>query len=111
MARAAVAAAAVIVVTAVAFGPRDFLLWTVTGNGGYLALRGSLLGSALRGIGMTGAFLVFNGVLVWCCVVARRRGAVDRRPVAVARRRRGGGAGRVPVLRPLLPAAASRRWP
>ena len=70
------AAAAIVVVVAVQFGLRDFLLWTVTGNGGYLALRGSLLGTAARAIGMTGAFLVFNGIVVWCCVVAHRRGAV-----------------------------------
>ncbi|MEA2703132.1 MAG: hypothetical protein QOD63_1077 [Actinomycetota bacterium] len=76
VARCAMAAAAIVVVVAVQFGLRDFLLWTVTGNGGYLALRGSLLGTAVRGIGMTGAFLVFNGVVVWCCVVAHRRGAV-----------------------------------
>ena len=56
-------------------GLEDFLLWTVTGNGGYLALRGSLLGTAVRGVGMTGAFLVFNGIVVWCAVVAHRRGA------------------------------------
>lgn len=77
VARAGLAACALIVVTAFAFGPREFLLWTVTGNGGYLALRGSLLASCLRGLGMTSAFLVLNGVLVWCCVVARRRGKVD----------------------------------
>jgi hypothetical protein len=77
VARAALAASAVVVVTAFAFGPREFLLWTVTGNGGYLALRGSLLASCLRGLGMTLAFLGLNGVLVWCCVVAHRRGKVD----------------------------------
>ncbi len=76
VARCAAAAAAIVVVVAVQFGLKDFLLWTVTGNGGYLALRGSLLGTAVRGIGMTGAFLVFNGVVVWCCVVAHRRGAI-----------------------------------
>jgi hypothetical protein len=77
VARAAGAAVGLVVVTAFAFGPREFLLWTVTGNGGYLALRGSLWGSVLRGVGMTAAFLGFNGVLIWCCVVARRRGPVD----------------------------------
>ncbi len=77
VARAAVAATGVIGVTAAFFGPRDFLLWTVTGNGGYLALRGSLLASVLRGLGMTSALLALNGALIWCCVVARRRGAVD----------------------------------
>ncbi len=77
VARAALAAAALVVVTAFAFGPREFLLWTVTGNGGYLALRGSLLASCLRGLGMTTAFLGLNAVIVWCCVVARGRGQVD----------------------------------
>lgn len=72
--RAAAATAGVIGVTAVAFGPRDFLLWTVTGNGGYLALRGSVPGSVLRGVAMTAAFLVLNGALVWRAAVARRRG-------------------------------------
>jgi hypothetical protein len=77
VARAGVAAAAVVGVTAAFFGPRDFLLWTVTGNGGYLALRGSLLASVLRGLGMTSAFVALNAVIIWCCVVARRRGRVD----------------------------------
>ena len=77
VARAGVAAAALIGVTAAYFGPREFLLWTVTGNGGYLALRGSLPASILRGIGMTSAFVAMNGVIIWCCVVARRRGRVD----------------------------------
>jgi hypothetical protein len=76
VARCAVAAGAIVVVVAVQFGLADFLLWTVTGNGGYLALRGSLFGTTVRGIAMTGAFLVLNGVVVWCCVVAHRRGAV-----------------------------------
>ncbi len=77
VARAGAAAAGVIGATAIAFGPADFLMWTVTGNGGYLSLRGSLLGSVARGVGMTAAFLVLNGVLVWRAVVAHRRGTVD----------------------------------
>ncbi len=75
--RAALATAGLVVVTAFAFGPREFLLWTVTGNGGYLSLRGSLLASSVRGIGMTLALLGLNAILVWCCVLARRRGKVD----------------------------------
>ena len=74
VARAALAASVMIVVTAFAFGPKEFLLWTVTGNGGYLALRGSLLSSILRGLGMTLALAVLNGVLVWCCVLVWRGG-------------------------------------
>ena len=54
VARAGLAARGLVVVTAFAFGPREFLLWTVTGNGGYLALRGSLLASCRPGAsGMT----------------------------------------------------------
>ena len=77
VARAALAASMLVVATAFLFGPAEFLLWTVTGNGGYLALRGSLLASSLRGLGMTATFLGLNGALVWCCLVARRRGGVD----------------------------------
>jgi hypothetical protein len=77
VARAALAAAGLIVATAFLFGPREFLLWTVTGNGGYLALRGSVLASCLQGLGMTVAFLAFNAVTVWCALVAWRRGKVD----------------------------------
>jgi hypothetical protein len=76
VARAAVAAGALVLAVAVQFGLHDFLLWTVTGNGGYLALRGSALGTAWRGIAMTGAFVVLNGVAIWCGAVAHRRGAV-----------------------------------
>jgi hypothetical protein len=77
VARAGLATAGLVVVTAFAFGPRSFLLWTVTGNGGYLSLRGSLLASSVRGIGMTLALVGLNAILVWCCVLARRRGPVD----------------------------------
>jgi len=77
VARAALAAGGLVVATAFVFGPKDFLLWTVTGNGGYLAARGSVLAPLVRGIAMTLAFLVLNAVLIWCCVVARRRGKVD----------------------------------
>jgi len=77
VARAGLATAGLVVATAFAFGPRSFLLWTVTGNGGYLSLRGSLLASTVRGVGMTFALIGLNAILVWCCVLARRRGKVD----------------------------------
>ena len=75
--RATGAGAAVIAVTAVAFGPSQFLLWTVTGNGGYLALRGSAGATVLRGLGMTGAFLGINLALFVLAGVAGRRRAAD----------------------------------
>lgn len=77
VARAGLAGAGVIGATALAFGPKEFILWTVTGNGGYLSLRGSVLASSLRGIAMTSAFLILNAGLVWCCLRARRTGDVD----------------------------------
>jgi dolichyl-phosphate-mannose-protein mannosyltransferase len=71
--RAAVSGTAVVLVTALAFGPGPFLLWTVTGNGGYLALHGSLGEVVLRGIGMTAALLGINiGLVVLCGMAARR---------------------------------------
>ena len=76
VARAAGAGAAVIATTAVFFGPSQFLLWTVTGNGGYLALRGSVGATILRGLGMTGAFLGINlALFVLAGMAARRRAA------------------------------------
>lgn len=75
--RAGLAAVAVIVATALFFGPRDFLLWTVTGNGGYLAVRVSFHESFVRGVGMTAAFVALNAGAIWCGVVALRRRPVD----------------------------------
>ncbi len=77
VARAGLAGSAVIAVTAVAFGPGEFLLWTVTGNGGYLALRGSVGTTVLRGLGMTWAFIGINLALVLLAVLAATRRAVD----------------------------------
>jgi Dolichyl-phosphate-mannose-protein mannosyltransferase len=57
VARAGVAACALVTLTALAFGPSQFLLWTVTGNGGYLSVGGSLSSNLLRGLGMTGALV------------------------------------------------------
>ncbi|HEX2272894.1 MAG TPA: glycosyltransferase family 39 protein [Acidimicrobiales bacterium] len=75
VARALSAGVVGIAVTAVVFGPSDFLLWTVTGNGGYLALRGSVGATILRGLGMTGAFLGINLALFLLAGEAARRRA------------------------------------
>jgi hypothetical protein len=75
--RAAVAGAGVVAATALAFGPSQFLLWTVTGNGGYLALRGSLGATVLRGLGMTWAFIGINLALVLLVLVAAKRRAAS----------------------------------
>jgi len=71
--RAGTAGAAVIGVTALAFGPADFLLWTVTGNGGYMALRGSISATIGRGMAMTWAFIGLNLALVLLGAAAARR--------------------------------------
>ncbi|MDQ4133089.1 MAG: DUF2029 domain-containing protein, partial [Actinomycetota bacterium] len=74
--RMAVAGGALVIVTAVVFGPSDFLLWTLAGNGGYLALRGSMGATFVRAYSMTLIFLVMNAALVWLCVRAYRRRGV-----------------------------------
>jgi hypothetical protein len=71
--RAGVAGAAAVGLTALAFGPSQFLLWTVTGNGGYLSLRGSVGATFLRGLGMTWAFIGINIGLVLLAVWAAVR--------------------------------------
>jgi len=71
--RAGVAGATVIGLTALFFGPADFLLWTVTGNGGYMALRGSVTATIGRGMAMTWAFIGINLALVLLAVRAARR--------------------------------------
>ena len=75
--RAALAGSAVIALTALYFGPTEFLLWTVTGNGGYLALRGSAGATVLRGLGMTWAFIGINLALVLLAVRAATRRTVN----------------------------------
>jgi uncharacterized membrane protein (UPF0136 family) len=72
VARAAAAGAAVIGLTALAFGPSDFLLWTVTGNGGYMAHRGSITATIGRGMAMTAAFVGINLALVLLALWAAR---------------------------------------
>jgi hypothetical protein len=62
--RAGLSTAAVLVGTALFFGPSQFFLWTVSGNGGYLKVVGPLLPMILTGVGMTALFLVANGVVI-----------------------------------------------
>lgn len=70
--RAAVAGGSLIGATALAFGPSQFLLWTVSGNGGYLALRGSVGATIGRAMGMTWAFIGINLALVLLAAGAAR---------------------------------------
>jgi 4-amino-4-deoxy-L-arabinose transferase-like glycosyltransferase len=74
--RAALAGGGLVAVTALAFGPSDFLLWTLAGNGGYMALRGSMEATFVRAFSMTLIFLVGNAALVWLGVRAHRRSGV-----------------------------------
>jgi hypothetical protein len=63
---------------AIYFGPGPFLLWTVTGNGGYL--EGADIGSVLfRGIGMTAALGGMQLAIVVLCALAlyRRNASLD----------------------------------
>src|SRR5439155_16546690 len=78
--RAAGAGGALVLATAVFFGPARFLLWTVTGNGGYLALRGSAMATVWRGLVMTGSFVGLNVALAALCAwaAARHRVGPDR---------------------------------
>ncbi len=72
--RCGVAGAAVIGVTALYFGPSEFLLWTVTGNGGYASLRGSIPATIWRGISMTLSFIgIYLPLVLLAAYAARRR--------------------------------------
>lgn len=77
--RSAVSGAAVIGLTAIYFGPSEFLLWTVTGNGGYASLRGSIPATIWRGVSMSLAFIgLYLGMVPLAVLAARRRiGTVD----------------------------------
>jgi hypothetical protein len=68
-----VAGAALVAVTAVLFGPSEFLLWTFTGNGGYMTLRGSMEATFVRAYSMTLIFVAMNVALFGLCVWAARR--------------------------------------
>ncbi|MDQ1487598.1 MAG: hypothetical protein QOJ23_112 [Actinomycetota bacterium] len=71
--RLAAGAVAPIAVTAAFFGPAPFLLWTVTGTGGYLALQGSWGAALSRAAGMTGALAGLEISLVVLIAIALRR--------------------------------------
>jgi hypothetical protein len=74
--RVAIGIVAPILVAAVLFGPGPFLLWTVTGNGGYLGQVGSVGQALLRGAGVTVALTALEiGLVVLTVVAARRRAA------------------------------------
>jgi hypothetical protein len=61
------AAVALLVSVALAFGLGPFLLWTTTGNRGYLSLQGPLTNAVAAGALVTVLLLAFNAVLVWMC--------------------------------------------
>jgi hypothetical protein len=71
--------AGVLVTVAMAFGVGPFLLWTTTGNRGYLALQGHWTNALGSGALVTVLLLGFNAVVVWLCVRAwrTRRASVD----------------------------------
>jgi hypothetical protein len=66
-----------IVVAAAVFGPAPFLLWTVSGNRGYLALQGSLGAAASRAVGMTAALTGLELMLVVLVFTALRRRSAE----------------------------------
>jgi len=68
-----------IVAGAVYFGPGAFLLWTVTGNGGYLRDGSSVASVLLRGLGMTAALAGLQIAIVALCGLAvyRRTASPD----------------------------------
>jgi hypothetical protein len=68
-----------IAAAAALFGPGPFLLWTVSGNRGYLAAQGSMGAAASRALGMTAALAGLElGLVVLVLVAVRRRwGDVD----------------------------------
>jgi hypothetical protein len=71
--RLAVGLVTPIVVAALLFGPGPFLLWTVTGNGGYLSGLGSVWDALARAAGMTGALVGIELSVVLLCIHAARR--------------------------------------
>jgi hypothetical protein len=77
--RLALGLVAPILSAALLFGPGPFLLWTVTGNGGYLSGLGSVWDALTRAAGMTAALVgVELPVVLLCLYTARRRlGSVD----------------------------------
>jgi dolichyl-phosphate-mannose-protein mannosyltransferase len=72
---------AIVVGTAAFFGPAQFLLWTVSGNRGYLKVVGPVLPMLLRGFGMSWAFIGFNVGIIFLVLLAafgqRQRDNID----------------------------------
>lgn len=68
-----------IAVAAALLGPRPFLLWTVTGNGGYLRVQGGFGEVVIRFIAMTAALAGLELALVVLCAGAlrHRSGSID----------------------------------
>ncbi|MHB1487634.1 MAG: ArnT family glycosyltransferase [Acidimicrobiales bacterium] len=77
IARAFASGATILVATAMAFGPSRFILWNVTGNGGYLALHGSLSAVALNAGAQIGPFAAANMVVFWLCYRGQLVGRID----------------------------------
>ena len=77
VARCGAGFAAPIAVAAALFGPRPFLLWTVSGNRGYLALQGSPGAAFTRALGMTAALAGLELALVVLVLVAARRRSAE----------------------------------
>jgi hypothetical protein len=72
LARMALGFGVPIAVAAGVLGPGPFLLWTVTGNGGYLGSVGSVQDAFLRGLAMTAAAAALELGLVFLCTRAAR---------------------------------------
>ena len=66
-----------IAVAAALFGPRPFLLWTVSGNRGYMALQGSVGAAASRALGMTAALAGLEIALVALVITAVRQRSAE----------------------------------
>ncbi len=78
IARAAVTCAALIVGVALFFGPAEFLLWTFSGNRGYLAIVGPVFPMLLRAFAMNIAFVGLNvALLVFAAKAERKRENID----------------------------------
>lgn len=76
VARAGAAACTLVGLTALVFGPSQFLLWTITGNGGYLATGGSIAGNLWRGLQRTVLLAGLQvGVVLLSARAWRRRSA------------------------------------
>jgi hypothetical protein len=78
LARCGAGFVAPIAVAAALFGPAPFLLWTVSGNRGYLALQGSMGAAATRALGMTAALAGLELALVVLVLLAAHRRWAER---------------------------------